>query len=230
MTMNRSLSESDQSSADLTNNTLQIDSCCALLQYLVDETKWPDTTQGEFLDYLSADVLEIASSIRSLAVSELWTTVALLGRPLYERSQFLLAAAIDPAFFDVYRQQMEVRIASDFQKKPGLLAGEARRVIDQWDQKKKDNSKLDDVARYAWSTSSELLHHSIGMSRFASRDSEHRTLYVKGTNARLRSACGVFLASLGIVGGHNTELAAKGWALLAALSRPDDQSQGGTSR
>ena len=227
--MTWSLSESAQPSADSASGPMQIDRCWALLQYLANEARWPDTTQGEFLAYLAGDVLEIASSIRNLAASDCWTTVALLGRPLFERSQFLLAAAIDPAFWDVYRQRMEVQIDSNFKKRPGLLAGEARRVIDNWEQKRTDNSDLADSTRYAWSTSSELLHHSIGMSRMASQDSGRRTLYVKGATAQLRSACGALLTSLGIVGGHNTALAASGWAFLSALFPPDDQSEGETS-
>ena len=224
--MDESPSQSHPASAHSSSDVSDIDHLLALFQFLVEEATWPDTTQGEFLDYLSADVLEIGSSIRNLADSEFWTTAVLLGRPLHERSLFLWAAAIDPAFFDVYHQEMKVRMESDFRKGGRLLVGEARGVINKWEQKRAGTSGLLESNLRVWSTSSQLQHHSIGMSQLAAQNNEQRKAYAKNAAVTLRSACETLLVSLEITGRSNAELAAKGRQLLSSLLPPDGHSQG----
>ena len=223
--MDNSRSPSHQVSVHSSGDVSEIDRRLALLEYLVEEATWPDTTQGEFLAYLAAHVLEIGSSIRGLADFERWTTVALLGRPLHERSLFLWAASIDPNFVDVYRRQMEKRINSGFRKRPGLLVGEARGVINRWEQKRTGTSGMLKHSKDVWSISSELLHHSIGLSQTASQESEQRSVCVRDAAANLQSACATLLVSLGIIGGYNAELSAKGWQYLSDLPPLDDHSE-----
>ena len=99
------------------------------LAYLVAEAVWPETMQGAFLDFLVQDVLEFSTAIRSEARAERWTSAVSLKRSLHERSEYVVAAAIDAGFWDAYRDRMQKRIETDFRGKSRLMSEDARGII-----------------------------------------------------------------------------------------------------
>ena len=85
----------------------------ALLQ-VVNGTSWPESDQGEFLAFVTRDVCEFSSAIRIEAKSERWTVVGSLLKPLQERSEYVLVAAVDSGFRDKYLEHVNSRVDKKF--------------------------------------------------------------------------------------------------------------------
>ena len=114
-----------------------LDQLLAALFTLVRDTPWPESSQGEFLDYVTRDVYEFASAIRMEAAAGRWTVAASLMRPLQERSEYTLATAIDSSFRDTYIEHINSLIDKKFtgRSKQRQLVQIARGAIGRWSKK-----------------------------------------------------------------------------------------------
>ena len=202
--------ETRQSEAEVANAGFgDLDDQLAALQGLLAAVGWPTGIQGEFLDLIARDALEFALMIRSEAGAGRWTAAVSNQRSLHERCDYLLAAAIAPGFWDIYRKRMEKRmekrIARGFRGKERLLSHEARQIINRWEQGQTGTSGLLELGRGMSATSAELQHHVIGVSWNAARDEEFRQSVLFGTRQTIRGACDSILLALDIIGESNIE-------------------------
>ena len=183
---------------------VHLDRLVETLFALASDATWPEAEHGEFLGFLARDLLEYATAIQSEVRAERWTTALTLGRSLYERQEYLLAAAIDPSFWDAYQERMQERIDSDYRGKSRLLSEMARGVINRWENQRAGTRHLLDSSLRVHATSSELLHHSIGVSWLASQDDELRARSLANVESTVRGSCVAFLVALEIVGNNDT--------------------------
>jgi len=191
------------------------------LSTLASEATWPEGEQGEFLGYLANDLVEFAAAIQSEARAERWTTALSLGRSTHERQLYLLAAAIDPGFWNAYRMRMQKRIDSDYRGSSRLLSEVARGVINRWDSEPRGSQKLLELSLRVQATSSELLHHSIGVSWLAAQDDQHRALSLANVDTTVRGACAVLLLAMKITGHGDQEMYRRIWALVDPPAMPN---------
>ena len=198
--------ETRQSEAEVANAGFGVlDDHLAALQNLIAEATWPDGMQGEFLQLIARDALEFAMAIRSEAGAGRWTAAVSNQRSLHERCDYLLAAAIDPGFWDMYCKRMKKRVASRFQENLRLLSNEARGIINRWESDQVGTSGFLEVRRALNATSSEMLHHAIGVSWNASQDEEFRQGVLLAIRQTIRCACASLLLALDIIGESDTE-------------------------
>jgi len=191
-----------------------LDRLVEALSTLASEATWPEGEHGEFLGFLADDLVEFAAAIRGEARAERWTTALSLGRSLHERQLYLLAAAIDPGFWNAYRMRMQKRIDSDYRGSSRLLSEVARGVINRWESQHPGGQRLLELSLRVHATSSELLHHSIGVSWLASQDDQHRNLSLANVETTVRGACAVFLLAMKITGHGDQEMYRRMWALV----------------
>lgn len=193
-----------------------LDRLVEAVSVLESEATWPEGEQGEFLGFLAGDLVEFAIAMQCEARAERWTTALALGRSLHERREYLLAAAIDAGFWDAYKLRMQKRIADDYRGKSRLLSELARGVIHRWENERHGAQHLIDLGLRVHATSSELLHHAIGVSWLADRDDQHRALSLANVETTMRGACAVFLLALEVVGDSGREIHRRAWALVSA--------------
>ena len=124
--------------------------------------------------------------------------VALI-RPLQERSEYALAAAIDPAFVATYRSRMGRQIETGFKDRSRLLVEEARGIVDRWAITSKGTDGLLEISKDLNRIGSELLHHGIGLSRVSSADDALRRGLASMTHGRAQLALANVLLAIQIV-------------------------------
>jgi hypothetical protein len=198
--------ETGQSDAEVANPGFgNLDDHLAALQNLIAEVRWPAGIQGEFLELIARDALEFALAIRSEAGAGRWTAAVSNQRSLHERCDYLLAAAIDPGFWDAYRKRMEKRIAKGFRGKQRVLSHDARQIINRWEQGQTGTSGLLELGRGLSATSAELQHHVIGVSWNASQDEEFRQRVLFGIRQTIRGAGASLLLALDILDQNGTD-------------------------
>ena len=144
---------------------IYIDQLLEALSQLIGATTWPESRQGEFLDYVTRDVFEFGLAIREEAVAGRWTVAASLMRPLQERSEFVLAAAIDSEFPNKFIEYLELQIEDSFTGRPRKLVELARGKIRQWEKTIAKEDVLFKASKDLHSIGSEVQHHAIGLSR-----------------------------------------------------------------
>ena len=106
-----------------------------VLSRLIHDTPWPASRQGEFIDYVVRDVYEFGCAIRTEAEAGRWTVAMALIRPLQERSEYALAAAVDTTFPKRYVESINEQIDKNFTARSRQLADIARGAIDRWVRK-----------------------------------------------------------------------------------------------
>lgn len=190
---------------------------------LRSEATWPEGEQGEFLGFLAGDLVEFAIAIQCEARAERWTTALALGRSMHERQEYLLAAAIDAGFWDAYKSRMQKRIADDYRGKSRLLSELARGVIRRWENERHGTQHLLELGLRVHATSSELLHHAIGVSWLAAQDAQHRALFLANVETALREACSVFLLALEVIGDSGREIHRRTWTLVTGSASDGEQ-------
>lgn len=172
---------------------------------IVDATVWPESEQGEFLEYVAQDIGEFITAMSAEAGAGRWSVATALIRPLQERSEYALAAAIDSAFVAIYRTRLEGLIASGFEGRSRMLVEEARRIINRWDAAPKDSDSLLETSRTLNRIGSELLHHGIGLSRVAADNDEVRRGLATMTHGRARLSLANVLLAIQVVDAADTE-------------------------
>ena len=171
---------------------------------VVDATVWPESEQGEFLDFVTQDVGEFSTAMYAEAAVGRWNVAAALIRPLQERSEYALAGAIDPEFFATYRRRLDRQIESGFNDRSRLLVEEARGIIDRWAATLKGTDGLLETSRDLNRTGSELLHHGIGLSRVSADNDEVRRGLITMTHGRAQLALANVLLTIQILGAADT--------------------------
>ncbi len=136
----------------------------ASLDELVHDTAWPQTRQGEFLEYVTRDVYEFSCAIRTEAAAGRWTVATSLMRPLQERSEYALAAAVDPRFAERYFEYIESQIDKDVTRRTRGIADDSRGVINRWENDGQGEGRLLEISKMLNSIGSELLHSAVGLS------------------------------------------------------------------
>ncbi|MYA00640.1 MAG: hypothetical protein F4169_07965 [Gammaproteobacteria bacterium] len=210
-----------------------LDRLVEALSTLAAEATWPEGEHSEFLGFLANDLVEFAAAIQSEARAERWTTALSLGRSLHERQLYLLAAAIDPGFWNAYRVRMQTRIDRDYRGSSRLLSEVARGVINRWESQHPGGQRLLELSLRVHATSSELLHHSIGVSWLVSQDDQHRNLSLANVETTVRGACAVFLLAMKITGHADQDLYRRVWALVdppGEAQSPSEEPEGDESR
>ena len=123
--------------------------------------------------------------------------------PCQERSEYALAAAVDPKFFATYRRRMGQQMEAGFNDRSRLLIEEARGIVNRWAASKGTDGLLKtskDLNRIG----SELLHHGIGLSRVSADNDELRRGLVTMAHGRAQLAFANFLLAMRIVGAADT--------------------------
>ena len=151
---------------------------------VVGATVWQESEQGEFLEYVTQDIGEFITATAAEADAGRWSVAVALIRPLQERSEYALAAAIAPAFVATYRTRLDRLIESGFEGRSRLLVEEARGIINRWAVTSKGADGLLETSRTLNRIGSEVLHHGIGLSRVATDNDEVRRGLVTMTYGR----------------------------------------------
>lgn len=186
------------SSTDLNNLRGVVEACSRV----VEETAWPESEQGEFLEFVAQDVGEFSAAMYAEATSGRWNVAVALARPLQERSEYAVAAAIDPEFFATYRRRADQQIESGFNARSRGLVEEARGIIDRWATSRGADGFIKISTRLN-RTGSELLHHGIGLSQ-VSADDEFRLGLATVTHSQARQALANVLLAIQIVDAADT--------------------------
>ena len=109
-----------------------LDETLKAFSQLIHDTSWPRSRQSEFLDYVTRDVYEFSYAIRTEAAAGRWTVATSLVRPLQERAEYALAAAIDATFVEKYVEYVNTQVENKFTGKSRQLVGTARGIINRW--------------------------------------------------------------------------------------------------
>ena len=175
-----------------------LDQLLDALSQLVRDTPWPGSVQGEFLDYVTRDVYEFACAIRMEAAAGRWTAAMSLIRPLQERSEYALAAAIDSSFRDTYVEYINTQIDTNFtassRKRP--LVQIARGAINRWAKESHGKDGLLETSITLNKIGSEILHHGIGFSGEAEEIVQARPWLLRMASGRVQ--CGMANVMLAI--------------------------------
>ena len=153
------------------NNFRYFDRLLQTFSTLIDDTTWPDPDAAELVRHLIDDTHELSSAMRAEAEAERWTTAVLLIRPLLERSQYALAAAIKPEFGAAYLTYLREEFAEK-SKQRGLVE-RARGINARWAEARGDAGFLQEsISQYG--LASDIQHHALGWSQRAKVDREAR--------------------------------------------------------
>lgn len=171
---------------------------------VVDATVWPESEQGEFLEYVTEDVGEFIRATSAEADAGRWSVAAALIRPLQERSEYALAVAIDPAFVATYRTRLDRLIESGFEGRSRLLVEEARGIINRWAVTPTGEDGLLETSRTLNRIGSEVLHHGIGLSRVATDNDEVRRGLATMTHGRAQLSLANVLLAIQVVDAADT--------------------------
>ena len=209
--------ESRPRSEPRNSNLAYLDLLLESLALLIRESDWPESEQGEFVAFLANDVYEFGSAIRCEIAADRWTAATALNRPLKERAEYALAAAIDPEFWNLYRERMTKQIDRGFKGRSRNLIGTARGIIDRWARESKGVEGTRISSTNSYRISSEILHQGIGLTREANRSSDNRDLFVTNCCIGVRIAVMLVVLATEIIGVHATEglRIAKSTAFLA---------------
>ena len=188
------------------------------LRQLIDDTVWPKSIQGEFLEYAALDVFEFGCAIRAEAAAGRWTVATSLMRPLQERAEYALAAAIDPEFYDKYVEYMDTQIEKNFTAKSRNLVGIARGTINKWGKESQGMDGFVSISRSLNRIGSEALHHAIGFSREAAEIAEARPGVLKMLSGRIRGALANVLVAAQVIEQNHTRAWAQAYSVVL-LSR-----------
>ena len=145
-----------------------LDQLLEAVSQLVRETEWPKSAQGVFLSDSIADAFELSSAIREAFGSGRFTTVTVLFRPLQERSEYLLAAAIDPSFADEYQAYVNERDANGFtgHVTARKMDRAARDIIGHRERQEPQGPfGMEEASEVLYRLNSEIQHRGIGISR-----------------------------------------------------------------
>ena len=171
---------------------------------VVEAAAWPESEQGEFLEFVTQDVGEFGTAMYAEASVGRWNVATALIRPLQERSEYALAAAIDRQFFATYRRRMDRQIDTGFNDRSRLLIEEARGIVGRWAATSRDADGLLKTSRDLNRIGSELLHHGIGLSRVSADNDEVRRALVTMAHGRAQLALANVLLAIQIVGAADT--------------------------
>ena len=191
-----------------------LDQLLTVLSTLVDDTPWPESAQGEFLDYVTRDVYEFACAIRMEAAAGRWTVAASLIRPLQERSEYALAAAVDSTFPSRYVESINEQIHKNFSARSRQLADIARGAIDRWAKQSHGKDGLLEVSIRLNKIGSEVLHHGIGLSREAEEIVAARPGLLRMVSGRVQCGIANVMLAIKVVGGNDTEAWRKALAVV----------------
>ncbi len=159
------------------NDFERLEQLLEALSQLISETEWPKSVQGVFLSDLIADAFELSSAIRDAVGSGHLTTATALMRPLQERSEYLLAAAIDPSFADDHQAYVNERAANGFtgQVTARRMNRAARDIIACWERNElRGPVGLRERSKTLYGLNSEIQHRGIGISRAVKEQPESR--------------------------------------------------------
>ena len=182
-----------------------LDQLLDALSQLVRDTPWPESAQGEFLDYVTRDVYEFACAIRMEAAVGRWTAAMSLIRPLRERSEYALAAAVDSGFRDRYVEYMKTQIDEKFTGRSRQLVETARGAINRWAKKSHGKDGLLETSKTLNKIGSEVLHHGIGFSGEAEEIVEARPWLLKMVSGRVQCGMAYVMLAIKVVGENDTD-------------------------
>ena len=189
----------------------------AMLAQLIREASWPRSTQGEFLDYAVRDVYEFAVAISTEAKADRWTVATSLLRPLQERSEYALAAAVDPKFPRTYLKHMGTQVDKEFAGRSRLLSEIARGTIHRWATESHGEDQLLEASKTLNSIGSELLHHGIGFSSEAEEVKRLRPELLGMAAGRVQCATAKVMLSIKTMGGDQTEAWQRAWGIVTLI-------------
>ena len=176
-----------------------------VLSQLVRDTAWPESRQGEFLDYVVRDVYEFGCAIHSEAAVGRWTVAASLMRPLQERSEYALAAAVDRTLPDRYIKNLTEQVNKSFTTRSRKLAEIARGAIDRWAKVSHGKDGLLEASITLNKIGSEILHHAVGLSGEAEEIVRHRPLLLTMASGRMQCAVANVMLAIKVMGLHHTK-------------------------
>ena len=182
-----------------------LDQLLDALSQLVCDTPWPGSDQGEFLDYVARDVYEFACAIRMEAAAGRWTVATSLLRPLQERSEYALAAAIDSSFRDRYVEHINAQIGKKFTGRSRRLVEFARGAIDRWATGSHGKDGLLEASMTLNKIGSEVLHHAIGFSGEAEDIMRGCPALLRMASGRVQCGMANVMLAIKVMGGHDTE-------------------------
>ncbi len=148
---------------------------------VLDETVWPESDQGEFLEYVTQTVQEFITAIQAQAEAGRLTVVMALLRPLQERSEYALAAAIAPEFSRNCLSRMAHETETGPKGRSGPLVQEVRGIINRLETSRGEDEAVSSSAgtedllqlgRNLYGIGSGFQHLSIGLSRLAADNDE----------------------------------------------------------
>ncbi|MCY4435810.1 MAG: hypothetical protein OXE05_00575 [Chloroflexi bacterium] len=203
--LNIQFPESKLSPGSASTDFAYIDQLLEALCQLIRATTWPESRQGEFLDYVTRDVHEFGLAIREEAAAGRWTAAASLMRPLQERSEFALAAAIDSEFSAKYIKYMESQIGKSFTGKSRNLVESARGTIRRWEVGSNGKDCLLQISVDLNKIGSELLHNGIGLSRESEEIVRARSGLFKVMSGRVHLGVVNVLLAIKVLGRNNTK-------------------------
>ncbi|MCE2457980.1 MAG: hypothetical protein J4G14_09215 [Dehalococcoidia bacterium] len=174
------------------------------LSELISNTTWPRSLQGEFLNYVTLDVYEFGYAIRTEAAAGRWTVAVSLMRPLQERSEYALAAAIDPSFSEDYLTRLNTLTEEKFSRQHRGMVEGARGKIDQWVKKSHGIDGHFEASRTLNKVGSEMLHHAIGLSREHEEIAKARPELLKMATGRVLAAVAIVLLAIKVIGEADT--------------------------
>ena len=172
---------------------------------LLNDTSWPESNHGCFLDYMVGDVYETSYAIREEAAAGRWTVALLLMRPLQERVEYALAAAIDASFEETYMKHIKTQIEKQFSGKSRQLDGLARGIINKWEKAADGMTDLLEHGKAFRKTGSEVLYHGMGFSREHEELVKARPAMLETLTGRVQLAIINVLAAIKIVGEDDTK-------------------------
>ena len=186
-------------------DSIELDGLIEVLTRLLDDTVWPKSEQGEFIDYATRDVHELCCAAREEAKLGRWLAAITLLRPLQERSEYSIAAAISPSFVGDYLGRTKATIESDFNAKPRALIQAARGIIDNWavesrgvDGFMKSSVRLNRIG-------STVQHDAIGWSSEHESISINRPGFLETLSGRVLIALIHVLIAIQAIDAHGTD-------------------------
>ncbi len=182
-----------------------LDQLLKAFSQLVRDTPWAASAKGEFLDYVTRDVYEFACAIRMEAAAGRWTVATSLIRPLQERSEYSLAAAIDSSFRDRYVEHINAQIGKKFTGRSRQLVEFARGAIDRWATGSHGKDGLLEASISLNKIGSEVLHHAIGLSGEAEEIMRARPALLRMASGRVQCGMANVMLAIKVMGGHDTE-------------------------
>ena len=188
------------------------------MSQLISETKWPETKQGEFLRHAVEDVLEVSAVIRAAAGAGCFSTAAALLRPLHERSEYLVAAAIEPGFADEHEAYITDLPERELGSRPTArkLDRAARGIISSWEEEAEIPIGLTEKSKALYGNTSEIQHRGVGASWAARQNPEERHAALVAVRGQVETALRFVLLTVAILKLTDTQA----WRRARALVLP----------